>query len=520
MSDARELDWLRKVRDLSHELTRQRDVRALFPRILDAAIEITEAERGYMVVVQGRKPEGGHKVKVVAARGFGRSAFKASERNLSQTVVARVLERGRGLVTTDEEADQDVLDVSSVRAQRVRSIICVPMVLRDELRGVLYLDHRFEAGAFGERDLPILEAFAGQAVLALETASLLAERGEQGETLRALEAQRAAPAPAGGPGAAGPRPPVAPTFSRFGRLVGRSPLMGALYEAIERAARTRAPVLILGESGTGKELVAHEIHARGAEARQPFVSENCAAISESVLESELFGHRKGAFTGAVADRDGLFVEAGRGTLFLDEVGDMSPGLQAHLLRVLQEGKVRPVGGNRLVDTACRVIAATHRDLPALVASGAFRQDLYYRLDVLRVVVPPLRERPGDLELLVEHFLEELPGATPRLSPQALRALMAYPWPGNVRELRNEVLRLTTLGVPTIEPEHLSPELLHGPGPAGAESGVGKTLAELEREAIEAALRRCDGNKSMAARQLGIPRTTLYALLERHGLEPR
>ena len=518
MSDARELDWLRKVRDLSHELTRQRDLRALFPQILDAAIEITEAERGYVVVVQGKKPDGGHKVKVVAARGFGRSTFKASERDVSQTVVARVLERARGLVTTDEEqGDQDVLDVSSVRAQRVRSIICVPMVLRDELRGVLYLDHRFERGAFGERDLPILEAFAAQAGLALETASLLADRSELGKTLRDLEALRASH-PEGSVEPAPARPPAAaPGFTRFGRLVGRAPAMGALYEAIERAARTRAPVLILGESGTGKELVAHEVHARGADARQPFLSENCAAISETVLESELFGHRKGAFTGAVADRDGLFVEAGRGTLFLDEVGDMSPGLQAHLLRVLQEGKVRPVGGNRPVDTACRVIAATHRDLPALVAEGAFRQDLYYRLDVLRIVVPPLRERLDDLELLVEHFLEEAPGPTPRLSPRALRALRGYAWPGNVRQLRNEVLRLTTLGVPTVEPEHLSPELLQDRAPAAPGGGGGKTLAEVERAAIEAALRSCEGNKSLAARRLGIPRTTLYSLLERHGL---
>lgn len=516
MGDARELDWLRKVRDLSHDLTRQRDLRALFPRILDAAVEITEAERGYLVVVEGRKPDGGRKVKVVAARGFGRSAFQGSEKDVSRTVVERVLARGRGLVTTDEQADGDVLDVSSVRAQRVRSIICVPLLLREELRGVLYLDHRFERGAFDERDLPILEAFAGQAVLALETASLLAERSEHGETLRALAALQ------GTQPAAGEAAPAAaaPVFSRFGRLVGRAPAMGALYQAIERAARTRAPVLILGESGTGKELVAHEIHARGQDARQPFVSENCAAISESVLESELFGHRQGAFTGAVADHDGLFVQAGRGTLFMDEVGDMSPGLQAHLLRVLQEGKVRPLGGSQLVDTSCRVIAATHRDLPALVTEGVFRQDLYYRLDVLRVVVPPLRERLEDLELLIEHFLEALPEPTPTLSAPALRALRSYPWPGNVRELRNEVLRLTTLGVATIEPGHLSlgQPSPGRPAPAGPEFGAGQTLAELERQAIEAALRRCEGNKSRAARELGIPRTTLYALIERHGLE--
>ncbi len=274
----------------------------------------------------------------------------------------------------------------------------------------------------------------------------------------------------------------------------------------------------MGESGTGKELVAREIHARGSRPHAPFLSENCAAVAETLLESELFGHARGAFTGATSDRPGLFQLAGEGTLLLDEVGDMSLAMQSKLLRVLQERRVRPVGSGALQPVRCRVIAATHRDLRRRVEEGSFREDLYYRLDVLRLTVPPLRARADDVPLLLDHFARALGGQPLALSPRAAKLLASYSWPGNVRELGNEVRRLLSLGARRISARQLSGEIQEGRGVSRAEAPfAGKTLGEVEQAMVEAALRDCGGNKARAARQLGIPRSTLYHLLERYGL---
>ena len=485
----RELEWLRRVRDLSHLLAAEQQVERLLPLILDAAVELTAAERGYLVRVElrpGRRP----KVRVEVAHGFDQAALRGPEGEVSRTVVARVVERGAGLVTT-EAGDRDLLDVTSLQDQRVLAVACVPLRLRGAVTGVLYLDHRARRAAFGPEDLPLLQTFADQAALALETAELRA----------AARAPTRAPA----------------SREATGRLVGASPVMADLHDQIGRAARATAPVLILGESGSGKELVAREVHQRSPRRDQPFVSENCAATAETLLESELFGHARGAFTGAVRARRGLFLEAGRGTLFLDEVGDMSPAMQAKLLRVLQEERVRPVGAERAVPIACRVLAATHRDLRAEIARGRFRADLYYRLDVLRLVVPPLRARPGDVPLLARGFAGEL-SASLTISDAALQRLTAYAWPGNVRELRNEVQRLVALGVTRARVVDLSPEVQGGRGVARADGALGgKTLGQVERAMVTAALEATGGNKSRAARQLGIPRTTLYHLIERYGL---
>ncbi|MCO5166701.1 MAG: sigma 54-interacting transcriptional regulator [Planctomycetes bacterium] len=507
---ARELLWLRRLRDLSHRLAAEQDVRRLLPAILDAAIELAQAERGFLVRVDPpRKGEARVRIRVDVARGFDQETLQGAQGKVSRTVVERVLARGRAVITTSEE-DQDLREVSSVQARKVLSILCVPMLLRGEPRGVLYLDHRFDPRAFSEQDLPVVAAFADQAAVALETAELLAAR----------EAEERADAPDEPPADPGVAPPFPPGEGplRYGRLIGASAPMRALYAGIERAARSSALVLITGESGTGKELVAREIHARGQRPDEPFLSENCAAIADTLLESELFGHRRGAFTGATADRKGLFHLAGRGTLFLDEVGDTSPSMQAKLLRVLQEGVARPVGGAAAQPVACRVIAATHRDLKALVGQGAFREDLYYRLDVLRIHVPPLRQRPEDIPPLLAHFLEAEGGGHIEVTPKALELLVGYSWPGNVRELENEARRLATLGEPKLTARHLSPDVAAGRGLARAGGGYsGKTLGEVEREMVAAALRETGGNKARAARQLGIPKTTLYHLIERYQL---
>jgi len=514
----RELLWLRRARDLAHELTREQDPGALIPRILDQAIAMTEAERGFLVLVTPR--EGGFHASVRAARGFDRAALSASGEDVSRTAVERVLGKGAGLVTTRGE-DADVLDASSVVSRRVRSIASVPLCLRGEIRGALYLDHRFVPDAFRPGDLPALQIFADQAALALETAELSQDRDRAvdrlGEALREVERlerlrdeRPEAETPAALAGAD-------PERLRFGGLVGGSRRMQALYRDVERAARSWQPVLVQGESGTGKELVAREIHARGARAGEPLVAEGCAAIPEELLESELFGHVAGAFSGAVAARDGLFVEAGAGTLLLDEVAEMSPSLQAKLLRVLQEGAVRPLGGGETREVRCRVVSTTRHDLRARVDGGHFREDLFYRLDVLRVVVPPLRERREDVPLLLEHFCRRA-DAPIRFTPRALELLTAYPWPGNVRELENEVHRLVALQRGEIGAEHLSGDVREGRGGGAPVDGLaGRTLADVERAMIAAALQTEEGNKARAARRLGIPRSTLYGLIERYGL---
>ena len=306
-------------------------------------------------------------------------------------------------------------------------------------------------------------------------------------------------------------------------LVGESEPMRALRSRVARIAASEVPVLVLGETGTGKELVARAIHAGGARSKGPFVAENCGVFAEGVAASELFGHEAGAFTGAAARRRGVFEQAHGGTLLLDEVGELAPRVQTGLLRVLQEGALRRVGGEAKVAVDVRVIAATHRDLSAMVAEGSFREDLYYRLRGATVEVPPLRERAGDVPLLVRAFLGDREVEVTR---EAMRALGSYPWPGNVRELGAEVMRWSVfcedrVDLADLAPEIRSPEARRAIGAEPAAPSEVTTLAAAvevaERAAIGAAMRAEQGNLSRAARALGIDRNTLKRKLAGHGL---
>ncbi len=302
---------------------------------------------------------------------------------------------------------------------------------------------------------------------------------------------------------------------RASGIVGESPAIDALRRRIARVGPAPVPVLILGETGTGKELVARAVHAASDRAEGPFVAESCASLAEGVLQSELFGHERGAFTGAVGRRRGLFELAHGGTLFLDEVGELSPRVQALLLRVLQEGVLRRVGGERPVPVDVRVLAATHRDLEAMVASGAFREDLYYRLRGATLQLPPLRARAGDVRLLVQHFLAEVGRRDLRVTDAAAAALEAWRWPGNVRELRAEVVRWTVFCDGPVRVSDLSPEV-RGIAPLAADPPQGgrpvrplaEEVAEVEARAVRRAMAACRGNKSAAARMLGVDRNTL------------
>ena len=305
-------------------------------------------------------------------------------------------------------------------------------------------------------------------------------------------------------------------------IIGQSPEMAELLELVSFVAPTEATVLITGESGTGKELVAETLHRNSERITTPFIKVNCAALAENLLESELFGHEKGAFTGADRQRDGTFVQANGGTLFLDEIGETSPAMQVKLLRVLQEGELQRVGGDQTIKVDVRIIAATNRDLEEEVEQGRFREDLYYRLNVVTLEVPPLRERQGDVELLAEHFIEQFAEKNRRtvesVSRECMQHLAAYPWPGNVRELENAIER----GVILMRGNHLTEKSLplavqkHFQENPQAAATKPATLQEAEKALIQQTLNDTGGNKSEAARRLGITRKTLQNKLQKYG----
>jgi transcriptional regulator with PAS, ATPase and Fis domain len=403
---------------------------------------------------------------------------------------------------------------------------------------VLYLDNRLQRGAFEQRELELVELLAVQAAVALRNARLVAALRQQnqelevsrlaiqrlndqlGRTVRDQEGQ------------------LAVTQAQLGRergrrefagIVGSSDAMRTVFDQLERIVETELPVLVHGESGTGKELIARAIHQAGARRQRPFITENVGALPDSLLESELFGHVKGAFTGAYKAKRGLLEQADGGTLFLDEVGDMSPAMQKKLLRVLQEGEVRPVGSDEVRRVDVRVVAASNRDLEILVREGVFREDLFYRLAVLRVDLPPLRARRDDIPLLAETLLSraarEAGREAPVLTQEVVAALMRHSWPGNVRELENEMRRLVVLAEGGAQLSDLSSSVLEARPVAGVpdeaqvlEAGdIKGAVADLERRSIEAALEQAAGNKSQAARSLGISRFALQRKLEKYGL---
>ncbi|MBI3989662.1 MAG: sigma-54-dependent Fis family transcriptional regulator [candidate division NC10 bacterium] len=310
---------------------------------------------------------------------------------------------------------------------------------------------------------------------------------------------------------------------RFENIVGSSERMLEVYKVVARVAPTKSTVLIQGETGTGKELITRAIHYNSPRADRPFVAIDCSALAESLLESELFGHVKGAFTGAMAAKRGLFEEAHGGTCFLDEVGEINQSMQAKLLRVLQEHEVKRVGGTESVKVDVRVIAATNKDLEKLVADGKFREDLFYRLSVVTISLPPLRERREDIPLLASHFLRKYAAENNRpishISPEAMALLTEHDWPGNVRELQHVIERAVALTAnPVLLPEDLPRKFRRGCEEGASVEGSSLTLRELEKRHIQRVLKQAGGNKKLAAELLGIHRRTLYRLAERYGID--
>jgi transcriptional regulator with GAF, ATPase, and Fis domain len=420
----------------------------------------------------------------------------------SETLLRHALGGEEALLISPDDA---VLARESVVAQGVRAVMTAPMRSGGITRGVLYADRLRSCRRFDVDDLSFLAEVARQLGAALAALARTVDAKEESEAWRRLATR--------------PHDSVGPP-----RLVGESPPFLAALETARRAAASDAPVLLLGETGTGKELVARLVHRESPRRASAFVAINCAALPEALLESELFGHERGAFTGADRRRRGLFELAHRGTLFLDEVGEMPPPLQAKLLRVLETGELRRVGSEAVIRVSARVVAATNRDLAEAVDAGGFREDLYFRLAVLTLPLPPLRRRPGDARLLARAFVSELAHRLRRpqltVTDDALDAIARHAWPGNVRELRNAIERAAALA----DGDEIDAALLDL-GPSGARAHAAPTgdqapitIAEAERRAVVAALRHTCGRKGEAAELLGIAHPTLNRKIKAYGIE--
>jgi len=512
----------------------------LLDMILDTVIEITGAERGFLIL------ERDEDLSIECSRNIDREKVKKAELKVSRSITRQVLESSRPVLTGSAQHDPRTRLFSSVADLRLESVLCVPLQLRGRALGVVYVDNRFEAEAFHRSHLRFVEFLADQASVFIENARLFEENARKQEALltskeeveqlnrelqEMLMARELHPEK------------VTEVITRAGerafkydydRIITKSSKMYQIFQVLDRVIETDIPVLIQGESGTGKELVADAIHIQGPRRDAGFVSQNCAAIPPNLLESEIFGHVKGAFTGAVKDKKGLFELADKGTLFLDEIGDMSLDLQTKLLRVLEEGEIRAVGGRSAKHVDVRVISATNRPLQEMVQNGEFREDLYYRLNVINVTLPPLRDRREDIPLLVDHFMDRISDRLSREKPQldsrTLYYLYHYDWPGNVRQLENEVERMVALANELVTPDLLSPVLVTGSGGPGGtvEPGsrvvgnlkeiVAKKVEEVERKQILLALNEYDWNKSKTARELGISRPTLDQKIEKYRLK--
>jgi len=538
-------DRLTRILEITRELASEQDMERLLQRVTDHAVALLGAERGFVVLVGDTGQLEAHTARTRAGGDDPHGRF-------SRSVAEQVVESGEPVITVSARDDARLAQAVSVHQLMIQSIACVPIRGTPPLGrtiGALYVETRLRPGVRFEQEIPTLRAFADQAAIAIENARLLAEnRARADELAKANAALTTA------------RDELAQTLgkrteqlaetrrdlkqvraelrSHFGYagLVGTSAAMRRLYALIERVKDTDVALLITGESGTGKEMIARAVHQAGPRARKPFQGINCGAIPATLLESELFGSTKGSFTGADRDRRGLFREADGGTLLLDEIGEMPQRMQSGLLRVLQERRVRPVGGAQEEPVDVRVIAATHRDLSVMVADKTFREDLFYRLHVVEIHVPALRERVEDIPLLIDHFLSLFATRYRRdrktVSRDALRRLCAFPWPGNVRQLehvllsawlmtdatevRGDDLELPAAASRASAPSDARSRTAASAAPAGR-TGTKNEHRTAERERIVSALTASNWNRVQAAKLIGLPRRTFYRRLKEFGL---
>jgi transcriptional regulator with GAF, ATPase, and Fis domain len=525
---------LRRLQELTKAVNSEMDIDRLLGLVMDAAIELVGAERGFLILMAGDATKDSAAVAFRAARNVERTEVERPDRKVSNTIARQAMATGQPVVTGDAAKDERFVGALSVAEQRLRSVAAVPLRVRGAVTGALYLDHRYKEGLFGKRAVELLETLSDHAAMALENARLLRENRERAAALQSEKERLRSQVASQTIEIKDVRERLAEKSReersryRYDQIVGKSPAMQKVFRLLDKVVESNIPVFIHGESGTGKELIARAIHFNSSRAQGPFVSENFAAIVDELLESELFGHVKGSFTGAIADKKGLFERANGGTIFLDEVGDLSERMQKELLRVLEEREVRPIGGSETFPVDVRLVSATHRDLKKMVAEGTFRQDLFYRLHVFSIELPPVRDRREDVQLLVDRFLEEAAkdnrGAAKRLDQDAMRKLTAYHWPGNVRELKNFIDRtvLLTRG-DVIRAEDVTFDTEAPPPETGVDELSHRRWAEAKeafaRGYLTSVLARVGGNISLAARESGMLRQAFQRLLKRHGVDP-
>ena len=467
-----------------------RHIHELEREILDSVFELVPADRGAILLSQGQTE---------FSSLYGRNREDDGKQvNISRTVVHRVLNEGVALLCNDIRTSEMLSTAESLLVAQITSLICVPLIVFEKVTGVIYLDTSDPIIQFDEGHLQLLAGLAGMAAISLENAREVEWLEDENERLRS-------------------------SLAIEHNMVGESGPMREVYRFIQRVAPAASAVLVCGESGTGKELAAHAFHTNSPRATKPFVVINCAALAETLLESELFGHEKGAFTGAIARKQGKLEVAHGGTVFLDEIGELAPPLQAKLLRFLQDHKIERLGTTRSIELDVRVIAATNRNLEEAIAKGMFRADLYHRLNVVKVTMPPLRERPEDIPLLASYFVVKYAKECKRnvtgISPEARLLLQTYDWPGNVRELANAIERAVVLGSgQVIEAEDLPERILEAAEVVQSGAKYHEAVRQAKRELVMNALRQAKGNYTEAAAALGLHPNNLHRLIRQLDLK--
>ena len=502
----REVKELSLLFEISRTLDESMDLRAVFGPVLKALAKHIGMVRGTLTLLNRETGE----ISIESAYGLSASQRERGRYKLGEGVTGKVLQSGEPAVVPRISEEPEFLNRTGARKKLRKkdiSFICVPIMLGKEVIGGLSCDRPYAKTVSLEEDVRLLSIVASMVAQAVRLRQSAEEERQRlvDENVRLQEKLK----------------------DRFrpSNIIGNSAEMQAVYDLIARAARSDATVLIRGESGVGKELVAHAVHYNSPRANKPFIKVSCAALPETILESELFGHEKGAFTGAIQQRKGRFELAHGGTIFLDEIGDLSATTQVKLLRVLQEREFERVGGTTLIKTDVRIVAATNHDLEASIEKEIFRRDLYYRLNVFPIHIPALRERRTDILLLADHFVEKYSEANGkairRISTPAIDMMVRYHWPGNVRELENCIERAVLLSDDdVIHGHHMPPTLQTAEASGTAHEGtLQESLDNLERELLMDALKSSRGNCARAARALGITERLMGLRVGKHGIQP-
>ncbi len=485
-----DLDAYQKLYDFSARLMEKHDLTELLNELMDSVIEITNADKGFLILMEGDD------LDVKVARNLKRENIADAVSQLSDSIIAKVVETRRPVIISDAMNDSEFQSSMSVIKLKLTSVICVPLLEKGKLIGLIYVGNDSIVDLFQDDMMRVLTMFAAQASLIVANAMSMNELKVDNQQLsRQLEELR------------------------FGDIVGTSRPMQEVFRKVEKVAATDISVLITGETGTGKELIAREIHRRSPRKEKPFITINCGAIPENLLESELFGHVKGAFTGAVAHKAGKFQAADGGTLFLDEIGEMPLNLRVKILRAIQEKIVVRVGDTRPESVDIRILAATNRDLEEEIRGGRFREDLYYRLNVVNLHLPPLRDRGDDIPVIARYLLsrysKEYDTRVKGFSPNAAVAIRKYDWPGNIRELENRLKKAIVLA----EGNLLGPEDLGLSGdnlPSILPLAAAKE--KFQRDYINEVLALNNGNRTKTARDLGVDPRTIFRHLEKEDVE--